>query len=415
MRNKLFGLVAVLCVIAFAHPAKAVFASGFVFDDVDGSFQRSPGDTGIEGVTIELSNLATGEVFLTASVANGSWYSPIGMPDGDYFVRALPYRGYVSTDPQYPDDYIAYAGSDSFDLNFALQRACVPPPSGMRAWWSFDQISGPLVDDRAGVNNFGFRTGGFSSATGIVGGAATLDGTGRLSVTNHAELNFGTGDLTIDAWVRTTQNSVAPIVDKRTDDPIGYLLFLYNGRPGFQLADRALSFDCRAYDLKAACTNYVAPNAFKVNDGQWHHVAVTVDRDEANGGKLFVDGAIALTFDPRDRPFSIDNDERLVIGRDRLGDDTYTGELDESCSIARSPRPRSNASQPRARRASAKRRAAYRRSSRATTSRPATSKWSHRRRPRASAICGGTTTRSGIRGTSRARSAKHWDASTRRR
>jgi concanavalin A-like lectin/glucanase superfamily protein len=333
MRNKLFGLVATLCLIAFARPAKALFASGFVFEDVDGSFQRSPGDVGIEGVTIELTNLATNEVFYTASVTNGSWYSPIGMPDGDYFVRQVPYRGYVPTYPPIADDYIAYAGQDYFDLNFALQRACVPPPSGMRAWWSLDQISGPLVDDRAGTNNFGFRTAGFDPATGIVGGAAILDGIGRLSVTDHAELDFGTGDLTIDAWVRTTQNGVAPIVDKRTGNnpigPIGYLFFLYNGRPGFQLADRMMSSDCGAYDPNAACTNYIAPNAFKINDGQWHHVAVTVDRDQSNGGRLFVDGAVVHTFDPRDRALSIDNNTSLVIGRDRIGDDRFVGGLDE--------------------------------------------------------------------------------------
>ena len=49
-------------------------------------------------------------------------------------------------------------------------------------------------------------------------------------------------------------------------------------------------------------------------DGQFHHVAVTVQRDSATGGKLYVDGQEVLTFDPTVAAGDLSNTEPLRIG-----------------------------------------------------------------------------------------------------
>jgi hypothetical protein len=95
------------------------------------------------------------------------------------------------------------------------------------------------------------------------------------------------------------------IVNKRTDASgleQGYSLFLYYGKLTFQLATGG-----------GNAQNYISNTL--VADGQWHLVTVTVDRDNANGGKWYVDGTLKETFNPTAQQGSLDNDKQLLIGR----------------------------------------------------------------------------------------------------
>jgi hypothetical protein len=187
---------------------------------------------------------------------------------------------------------------------------CVTPPANMTAWWPLDETSGATANDLAGVPNNGTLVNGPTHIAGMVGGALHFDGVDdHVTVADHAELNFGTGDLSIDAWIRTTGTTdILPIVDKRAtvgNLPRGYTLFLFNGRLAFQLADA----------VGTGITNYIS-NA-SVNDGNWHHVAVTVQR---TGGSpsliLYVDGMPAPggTF-TNPRTGNLTNTAQLWIGR----------------------------------------------------------------------------------------------------
>ncbi len=85
----------------------------------------------------------------------------------------------------------------------------------------------------------------------------------------------------------------------------GYGLFLFNGQLGLQIAD-GTNVDGQTY------SNFIdGPN---VADGIFHHVAVTVTRNSATGGKLFVDGAVVSTFDPTARQNTLTNTAELRIG-----------------------------------------------------------------------------------------------------
>jgi len=118
------------------------------------------------------------------------------------------------------------------------------------------------------------------------------------------------------------------LVDKRSGlTPQGYVLFLFNGQLGFQMANGVGSGGCVPSPTPGqACVNYVAPpTSPNVADGQWHHVAVVVDRSDATSGvRLYVDGALVFTGAPMVAPFpdNLDNTSDLYLGM-------FPGDLDE--------------------------------------------------------------------------------------
>jgi hypothetical protein len=195
---------------------------------------------------------------------------------------------------------------------------CTPPPPDMAAWWPFDETSGPAAADIAGaVANSGTYQNGAVLGTGMVAGGVCLDGVNdHIEVPDEAELDLGTGDFTIDAWIRTTAAAgIRTIVDKRDHAPSarGYAFFLSNGLLHLQMGVGTGSNIC-SNSASSACTNLggFGPN---VADGQWHHVAVTVSRANPAGGLFYVDGSLVTgTFNPTFRPQTLDNTANARIG-----------------------------------------------------------------------------------------------------
>jgi hypothetical protein len=214
----------------------------------------------------------------------------------------------------------------------------------------------------------------------MVAGALFFNGTSQyVNAADHPELDLGTGDFSIDAWVRSSGNpsGVVTILDKRENVwtvPRGYHLYIYNGQLGLQMADASGTgptlWDCNLPPLNSACTNYTASGGPDVADDEWHHVTATVDRDDPNGGgKLFVDGALVHSFDPTIRALSLDNVAELRIARESSGAPYWPGEIDEvevfkrELSRAGTPFRRATAPVPRTR-------AAYRSAAPSANARP---------------------------------------------
>jgi hypothetical protein len=194
---------------------------------------------------------------------------------------------------------------------------CTPAPSGMTAWWTLDETSGTTAADIAGFPNNGTHVNGPTPTLGKVAGALHFDGVDdHVRVSDHAELDVGTGNFTLDAWVRTQASSgVVVLVDKRSGPtPLGYSLFLANGRLGFQMANGVGSSACAPTPTPGvACVNYVA-TAPNVADGQWHHVAAVVNRANATSGvRLYVDGVQVFAGAPLTG--NLDNASDLYLGR----------------------------------------------------------------------------------------------------
>ena len=134
-------------------------------------------------------------------------------------------------------------------------------------------------------------------------------GNHRVMVPDAPELNFGANqDFSIAVWIQVQPappeltTGVMDIVDKRTEeqatfDSPGYAMNLLNGRLQFRFMHRSYG-----------------PAGPDLIDGQFHHVAVTVERNSPTGGHLYVDGKVILTFDPTQVPGDSSNSEPLRIG-----------------------------------------------------------------------------------------------------
>lgn len=202
----------------------------------------------------------------------------------------------------------AWAASAAAQDSLRL-RCCVEPPSGLQFWAAFDGSYAALV---------GAVTGGPSGPVaftanvppGHTGSAIALAANGRVDYPSSTSTNVGTGDFTIDAWIRLPQTpGVVPLLDNRMKLPglTGFQLFVYNGRIGFQMADGGAAGGWTNF----GSTTNVANNA-------WRFIVVTVDRDNPQGGRIYVDGSPVpvLTFNPTVRQGSLGLTHRLAIGHD---------------------------------------------------------------------------------------------------
>ncbi|MEM9412107.1 MAG: LamG domain-containing protein, partial [Planctomycetota bacterium] len=198
------------------------------------------------------------------------------------------------------------------------QGGCVEPPTGMVAWYPLDNAEpSPLVHELA-FNNQGAPFNGTFPSGGMVNGAAQFDGIDDYyEAPNAPQINFGTGDFSMDAWVRTSDASgTRVLLDKRVEAGAvtGYSLFTLSGNLSFQLADTV------------GFTNYVS-SAF-IADDEWHLIAVTVDRD--NVGVFYVDGVAVGTFNPTGRTGSVTNTGALrLAARSSSNTGNWEGRMDE--------------------------------------------------------------------------------------
>jgi len=194
---------------------------------------------------------------------------------------------------------------------------CVPPPSGMVAWWPGDNSTTDIVN-----GNNGTLMSGATYATGKVSQAFDFsNGSGYLDVPSSSTLNFGTGDFSFDAWVKLPAGqSTRTIVDKRdAATTVGYSFWFWHGLPGVNLTDGSWS-------------NYGANPAdhAPIDDDLWHHVAVTVQRSNTNGITFYIDGApLATRRDPTTHPGSLTNSGNLRLGLNVFGQYSLGGLTDE--------------------------------------------------------------------------------------
>ncbi len=207
----------------------------------------------------------------------------------------------------------------SFHADSSQAGECVTPPSDLRAWYPMDSAAGSTVEDLAGSNN-GVRSGPVAT-TGKVAGAYDFDGSyDYVYVNDNSALNFGSGDFSVDAWIKTS-DSDATIVAKRESlagKYVGYWFMVNSGRLLLQIGDTTNGhFDYH---------NSLGP---RVDDGQWHLVAVTVDRDNSTGGRMYIDGSLVYTFNPTNRSGDTSNSARLEIGRITPGHNYFNGAIDE--------------------------------------------------------------------------------------
>lgn len=150
----------------------------------------------------------------------------------------------------------------------AAQSGCAPV-AGASASFTFDEPMFHKPGARAPA-----------LITGVVGKALRFDGQGQYFEVPKGSpgLDVGEGNFTLELWIRTTgANGTVNVIDKRDAVPRGYLIFIHQGHPGFQLA-YGVHGNLWAREMKVA-------------DGRWHHVAGVARRLPPDRMRLFVDGA----------------------------------------------------------------------------------------------------------------------------
>jgi len=187
---------------------------------------------------------------------------------------------------------------------------CIYPPAGLVLWLPFNETTNQGWAEDSYDLIHADVTASAVPAPGRVRYSLQLNGTTAYAeVSDLPQLNFGasgsdTGDFSFDAWIKIAPadvDGVRTLVDKRVPSPYyrGYSFFLYNGRPGVQLAD-GVSYG-----------NYVATPAVPA-DNQWHFVAASVSR--LSGARFYIDGAAAGGAIPVYQPGSLVNTSVLRIG-----------------------------------------------------------------------------------------------------
>ena len=170
------------------------------------------------------------------------------------------------------------AGDRVTDLcgpGLAYGEPCYSTIDDIVAWWPFEDASISKAAELMSANHGTLVGTGSSSGLGIAGGEGEVFTGGTYlsvaddSASNDPQLNFGTDDFSMEAWINTPPSDPVelPLVDKRSagGNFAGYYWRLVNGQLSFMMGD-----------LTSVGT-YGGVGA-NVADGQWHHIGVTVKR-----------------------------------------------------------------------------------------------------------------------------------------
>jgi hypothetical protein len=334
------------------------------FNDLNGNGVHDAGEPGLAGWDVEITDLAGNPIKVVTTLGAGTICT--GVPAAaSYTIFEVPQSGWTQTFPAAPGLHVInVAAGQLLNLEFGNVRStngptatptaspsatpsptarptatatapCANPPAGMVGWWPLDELAGAsALDDLAGVPNLGTprSPAGAASTISTTLGAAPVPVTSAplslpsgmvasalyfygpyIDVPDHAELNFGSGDLSIDAWVwppppTGAGNGVSPIVDKLDlGAQRGYALYLAHSGGG--------PYNVPTLQLGDGSFATLAANV-SLTHGMWNHVAVTVRRGLANGVTFYVNGAAAGAASVSAGNSS--NAQPLWIGRSRL-------------------------------------------------------------------------------------------------
>jgi hypothetical protein len=265
-------------------------------------------DTAYIGDLSAAANDANGDVITFAKVSGPAWLS-------------VASDGTLSGTPVLADlglnDFTVSATDVDGSTNASLE-ILVREPSKPIVHWRFDESSGSVAGDSSG-NGYDGTLQDMDDQdwlTGKVGNALDFDGADDWVLSSYAD-SFST-DHTWSGWIKTTGNGTIIAKGPQTGGWAqgGKCIYLSSGKV--------------RYDV--GWVGYVqAPVA--VNDGEWHHVAVTVEFETSgtnDTATLYIDGQVAAS--KNDWNVNTYNDSGLVLKVGAAGDNFggyFSGLMDE--------------------------------------------------------------------------------------
>ena len=129
-----------------------------------------------------------------------------------------------------------------------------------------------------------------------------LDGSGYAEVADDADLNFGTGDFTLECWVRIDGNTDRRLLDKRNTTS-GYTLYLTGSNVlKLELNDNIIPGN-ETFNLTSS-----------LNSNTWLHLAIVCDRS-ANA-TCYVNKAAQSPVNISSKNGNINSTSNLIVGAD---------------------------------------------------------------------------------------------------
>lgn len=214
----------------------------------------------------------------------------------------------------------AAGGAETAAANVYRDEVIADAPRG---YWRLGETGGTVAADAGANGNPGSYRGAMTlGVTGALPGdpdnAARFDGVDdRVTMNDPASgiFDFGTGDFTVEAWIKTSVGGDRTVIGKRSTNPYWYVLVTDD--PGHTGDVRA-----NIHDGSVQRQGY---STTRVDDGAWHHVVVVFQR--ADGIAFYVDGA-ASGFTAGASPGSVDNSAALQVGK-TSGGGYFSGDVDE--------------------------------------------------------------------------------------
>ncbi len=292
-----------------------------------GSAGTAPGDLTTVTVRVFAGTGAGGTILQTLTATRAS--------DGSYSVEAtslLALGTYTAQAEQ--TDIAGNTGLSTANTFTIVEPPPLPPYTSAvmsdapHAYWRLGEASGMTAADEMGVAPGVYQNGVTLGAPGAIAGdantAARLDGANdQVSMGDPASgsLDFGTGDFTVEVWVKTLVNREQAVISKQGSGP--YWQVTVTDDSGHVGQIRARFFD-------GAVTLQAYGPAVRVDDGTWRHVVVVFDRD--TGITIYVDGVARATAGPM--PGNVSNTAALLVGK-APGYLYFSGDLDEVVVYAR--------------------------------------------------------------------------------
>lgn len=188
-------------------------------------------------------------------------------------------------------------------------------------WWKFDEGSGVAAADSSGRGHNGTLKDTDTAScwvNGTADGALDFDGSSeRMEVPDsNKTCDFAfKGGVTWSAWVKTTSGSRGTIISKSPTD-----LSNSSGNKRLFMAPSG------RIKLLVSGTSGAVASAGRINDGHWHHVAMTVEFETSDSNdtvKLYIDAnEDGGSTNTRDINKKDDSDYIIMVGRiDALIDD----------------------------------------------------------------------------------------------
>lgn len=315
--------------------AAGAFTCSYANPDSPSAFGEGISDAAVPGAgaTLVVASGTTMEMMPTrvSQIDCSSQLGPDGCTGyGTWSLTKLPAGTFVSGISEFllgatPSLYVI---DNSFSMGYILQGqtgggiGAVARHPATIGWWKLDETSGTTAADMQACSDgthMGMTLPAF--VAGKVAGALEFNGSNEVEVMSQPCLDLGPGmlainssSMTIEGWIETTSSMTAQsIMQKIGTAPAN----------GYDFSVSAMGTLCFTMDIQKTFGAPSVRSSFSgtiaVDDGVWHHVAITLRRGGGGAatGTFWVDGVLDSTFNALIG--TLDGTDPLIIGQGFIG------------------------------------------------------------------------------------------------